>query len=109
MPARGWQDEPKDRVFRATLEAAYAYVREARTYPGRIVLFLGSQELKRRRAYLRQLDWARVAAGGLEVKVGLDGCTDYTMMLSDPPHVRALAELLKPYIERPPRRSPGPS
>jgi thioesterase domain-containing protein len=91
-------DEPRGQVFRTTMQAAYAYVREARTYPGRIVLFLGSEELKRRRAYLRQLDWARVAAGGLEVNVGIDGCTDYRMMISDPPHVRALAELLKPYI-----------
>ena len=95
--------------FRATLEAAYAYVLEHRSYPGRIVLFQGSQELKRRRAYLRQLDWARVAAGGLEVNVGLDGCSDYKMMLLDPPHVGALADLLKPYLGHPPRRSPAPS
>jgi thioesterase domain-containing protein len=108
-PARGWREQQTDRVFRATLEAAYAYVLEDRTYPGRIVLFQGSQELKRRRAYLRQLDWARVAAGGLEVNVGLDGCSDYMMMLLDPPHVRALADLLKPYLGHPPRRSPAPS
>ena len=100
--ARGWQEEQKDRVFRATMEAAYAYVLEARTYPGRIALFLGSQELKRRRAYLRQLAWAKVAGGGLEVNVGPDGCTDYMMMLLDPPHVRALAHRLEAYIERPP-------
>lgn len=104
-PARGWHEEQKDRVFRATLEAAYAYVREPCTYPGRIVLFLGSYELKRQRAYLRQLDWARVAAGGLQVNVGVDGCTDYKMMLSEPPHVRALADLLRPYIEWPPGQS----
>ena len=48
-PARGWQQEQKDRVFRATLQAAYAYVRETRTYSGRIVLFLGSRELRRSR------------------------------------------------------------
>jgi thioesterase domain-containing protein len=103
QPVRGWQEEQKDRVFRATLEAAYAYVLEARTYPGRIVLFLGSQGL-RRSAYWRQLDWARVAAGGLEVNVGPAGCTDHLMMLRDPPRVLALAELLKPYLARPPRR-----
>jgi thioesterase domain-containing protein len=95
-------DEPKYLVFRTTMQAAYAYVREERTYPGRIALFLGSQKLKRRRAYLRQLDWARVTTGGLEVNVGIDGCTDYRMMISDPPHVRALAELLRPYIDWPP-------
>jgi hypothetical protein len=31
------------------------------------------------------------------------------MMLCDPPHVRALADLLKPYIERPLHRSQGTS
>jgi thioesterase domain-containing protein len=98
-PARGRRNEQKDRVFRTTLQAAYSYV--ARPYPGRIVLFLGSQELKRRRAYLRQLDWARVAVAGLEVNVGIDGCTHYPMILTDPPHVRALAKLLKPYIKLP--------
>ena len=106
QPARTWHEEQRDRMFRATLEAAYAYVLEARTYPGRIVLFLGSQELKRRRAYLRQLDWARVAADGLEVNVGPDSCTDYLMMLRDPPHARALADLLKPYIEHPLKTNP---
>jgi thioesterase domain-containing protein len=97
-PARGLPNELKDRVFWATVQAAYAYAREERTYPGRIVLFQGSQELQRRRAYLRQADWARVA-DGVEINVGIDGCTDYRMMLSDPPHVRALAELLEPYID----------
>lgn len=99
-PPRSWREEQTDRVYRATLEAAYAYVLEPRPYPGRIVLFLGSQELKRRRAYLRQLAWAKVAAGGLEVSVGPDTCTDYPMMLLDPPHVRALADRLQPYLER---------
>jgi hypothetical protein len=91
-------------VFGATMEAAYAYVLEARTYPGRIALFLGSRELQRRRAYLRQRAWAKVAGGGLEVHVGLDGCTEYVMMLRDAPHVRALADRLTPYLERPSRR-----
>ena len=95
--------EQHQRVFRATMEAAYAYALEARTYPGRIVLFLGSQELKRRRAYLRQRAWAKVAGGGLEVNVGLDGCTDYMMMLLDTPHVRALADRLAPNLDPPSR------
>jgi thioesterase domain-containing protein len=106
---RGRYEKPSERVFWATHEAAYAYVRKTRTYPGRIVLFLGSEELKRRRGYLRQLDWARVASGGLEVKVGRDDCTDYPMILLDPPHVRALADLLTPYLERVPPSPAVPS
>ena len=102
---REWAEENR-RVFRATLEAAYAYVLEARAYPGRIVLFLGSQQLKRQRAYLRQSAWAKVAGGGLEVNVGLDGCTDYAMMLLDAPHVRALADRLALYLD-PPSRGRG--
>ncbi len=98
-PARGWHKEQTERVFWATHNAAYAYVLEPRTYPGRIVLFLGSQELKRRRAYLRQLAWAKVATGGLEVNVGPDGADDYKMILSDARHARALADLLQPYLE----------
>ncbi len=98
-PARGRQQELKDRMFRATLQAAYDYVLEARVYPGRIVLFLGSRELSRRNRYLRQFDWGRAAGRGLEVNVGLDSCTDYLMMLRDPAHVRALAERLTPYID----------
>jgi thioesterase domain-containing protein len=100
--ARGWQEEQKLNVHLAITAAAHTYVREVRPYPGRIVLFLGSQELKRRRAYLRQLEWANVAGGGLEVHVGLDSCTDYPMLLSDPPSVRALADHLTSYLECPP-------
>jgi thioesterase domain-containing protein len=89
--------EPKRRVFHATQQAACAYVRKRRTHHGRMVLFLCSPDLKRRRADLRQFEWARAAAGGFEVKVGPDSCTDYLLMLRDP-HVGAIADLLKPYI-----------
>jgi thioesterase domain-containing protein len=101
-PEQTRYEKPSERVFWATNEAAYAYVRKTRTYPGRIVLFLGSEELKRRRGYLRQFDWARVASEGIEVNVGRDDCMDYLTILSDPPHVRALADLLTPYLERVP-------
>jgi hypothetical protein len=60
------------------------------------VLFLGSPAL-RRVTYWRQLDWA-AATGGLVVRTGIDGCTDTAMMLGDPAHVRALADLLRPYL-----------
>ena len=76
---------------------SWGYVRGVRTYTGRIVLFLGSPAL-RRAIYWRQLDWAHVATGGLEVRTGTDGCTDTAMMLGDPAHVRALADLLRPYL-----------
>ena len=81
----------------ATIKAVHAYVRGARRYTGRIVLFLGSSAL-RRAVYWRQLDWAHVAAGGLEVRIGIDGCIDTAMMLRDPAHVRALGDLLRPYL-----------
>jgi hypothetical protein len=84
-------------MFRATFEAVHAYVRGVPTYQGRIVLFLGSPAL-RRAIYWRQLDWAHVATGGFEVRTGIDGCTDTGMMLGDPAHVRALADLLRPYL-----------
>jgi thioesterase domain-containing protein len=98
----GWHGEQTQRVFWASMAAAYTYVLRVRPYPGPIVLFLGSRELKRRRAYLRQLAWAKVAGGGLEVYVGPDSCTDYPMILRDPPSVRALAERLRHYLESPP-------
>lgn len=104
---RGWQLEQRERVFWATTAAAHTYVLDAPIYPGRIVLFLGGPELKRRRGYLRQLDWAHVAGEGLEVNVGLDGCGDYPLMLEDPVHVRALADRLKPYLEPAPRFALG--
>ena len=96
-PAGGWQGQPKDRVFRATFEAVHAYVRGVQKYTGRIVLFLGSSALARA-IYWRQLDWAHIAADGLEVRIGTDDCTDHAMMLRDPTHVRALGDLLRPYL-----------
>jgi thioesterase domain-containing protein len=102
-PDRGWEEQPKDRVFRATFEAVHAYVGGVRPYTGRIVLFLGSPAL-RRAIYWRQLDWAHVAAGGLEVRTGIDGCIDHAMMLRDPAHVHALADLLRPYLSHLPSR-----
>jgi hypothetical protein len=105
-PPRRWRREHRERVFWTTTAAAHSYVRDVRRYPGRIVLFLGGPELKRRRGFLRQLDWAHVAGDGLEVNVGLDGCSDYPRILEDPVHVRALADRLKPYIERPIHASP---
>jgi thioesterase domain-containing protein len=95
----GRYEKSTERVYWATDAAAHAYVRETRTYPGRIVLFLGSEGLQHRRGYLRQLEWARVASGGLEVNVGRDDCTDYRTILLDLPHVRVLADLLKPYLQ----------
>ena len=89
-PAGGWQGQPKDRVFRATFEAVHAYVRGVQRYTGRIVLFLGSSA-PARAIYWRQLDWAHLAADGLEVRIGIDDCTDHAMMLRDPAHVRVLA------------------
>ena len=99
-PDRGWHEQP---MVRATYQAVHAYVRGVRTYPGRIVLFLGSPAL-RRAIYWRQLDWAHVATGGFEVRTGIDGCTDTPMMLGDPAHVRALADLLRPYLSHLPPR-----
>lgn len=93
-PNPEWRDQP---IVRATYQAVHAYVRDVRTYTGRIVLFLGSRGL-RRAVYWRQLDWAHVAAGGLEVRIGIDGCIDTSMMLCDPAHVRALGGLLRPYL-----------
>jgi thioesterase domain-containing protein len=93
-PDRGWHALP---MVRATNNAVHAYVRGARTYTGGIVLFLGSRGL-RRAVYWRQLDWAHVAAGGLEVRIGIDGCIDTAMMLCDPAHVHALGDLLRPYL-----------
>jgi hypothetical protein len=61
------------------------------------VLFLGSSALARA-IYWRQLDWAHIAADGLEVRIGTDDCTDHAMMLRDPAHVRALGDLLRPYL-----------
>jgi hypothetical protein len=52
------------------------------------VLFLGSSALARA-IYWRQLDWAHIAADGLEVRIGTDDCTDHAMMLRD---------LLRPYL-----------
>jgi len=96
-PAGGWQGQPKDRVFRATFEGVYAYVRGVQRYTGRVVLFRGSSALARA-IYWRQLDWAHIAADGLEVRIGTDDCTDHAMMLRDPAHVRALGDLLRPYL-----------
>ena len=90
-------------MVRATYQAVRSYVRGVRTYTGGIVLFLGSPAL-RRAIYWRQLDWAHVATGGLEVRTGIDGCTDTAMMLGDPAHVRALADLLRPYLSHLPPR-----
>ena len=99
--ASGWHGVQRDRVAEASLRAAYRYVLQPRTYPGRIVLFLGSEESKRR-AYGRQLDWARVAAGGLEVHVGPDGCDGSVRMFREP-HVRVFANLLRCCIDGRPR------
>jgi thioesterase domain-containing protein len=93
-PDRGWFEQP---MVRATYQAVRAYVRGVRTYTGGIVLFLGSPAL-RRAIYWRQLDWAHFATGRLEVRTGIDGCTDAAMMLGDPAHVRALADLLRLYL-----------
>jgi hypothetical protein len=100
----GPDEEPKSAVFHAAFEAAHAYVLQPRPYSGKIVLFLGSRGLGRY-TYWRQAAWSHVAGGGLEVRTGIDGCLDHVMMLGDPPHVRALAERLGPYLER--AASPG--
>lgn len=102
-PALGWWEEQKARVARATFAAAYAYALEARPYPGRIVLFLASERSKRR-AYGRQLDWAHVAAGGLEAHVGPD-CPDHVTMLVEPAYVRFFGGLLRRCIDAPARVS----
>jgi thioesterase domain-containing protein len=99
-PDRAWHAQP---IVRATHQAVHAYVRGVQMYTGRIVLFLGSPAL-RRAIYWRQFDWAHVAAGGLEVRIGIDGCIDTGMMLSDPAHVRALGDLFRPYLTPPPRQ-----
>jgi thioesterase domain-containing protein len=93
-PDGGWFEQP---MVRATYQAVRAYVRGVRTYTGGIVLFLGSPAL-RRAIYWRQLDWTHFTTGGLEVRTGIDGCIDAAMMLGDPAHVRALADLLRPYL-----------
>ena len=84
-------------VSRATIRAAHAYAGTTRPYDGRVVLFLSSERASN--VYGRPLDWARVAARGLEVSIGPEGCTDYVMMLRDGARVRDLAARLAPYLD----------
>ncbi len=82
--------DPNIQVGEATIAAVRNYV--ARVYPGRIHLFLASEE-SRDLSYGRQLDWEAFAAGGLEVHVGPVDC-DHATMLREP-HVQVFAELLR--------------
>lgn len=100
-----WMYARSDGLRETALAAALAYARRPPSYPGRIVLFLGS-EARRRLGYGRPLDWARVAAGGLEVNVGPDGCPGTVSMLFEPAYVRVFAQLLQRHLaQQPSRRS----
>jgi thioesterase domain-containing protein len=87
--------EPKARVAKATFRAVWQYVRQP--YPGRITLYLASEDTLRR-GYLRPLDWGAFAEGGLEVHVGPAGCPPSRMLRE--PHVQSFAELLRASLAR---------
>ena len=84
----------KIRLEAVTVSALRNY--SPRPYPGRITLFMPSEEW--RRSEDRPMDWAAFGEGGLDVLAGPDGC-DGDVMLREP-WVRWFAERLEDNLQR---------
>lgn len=91
----------KARVASATMRALIGY--SPTPFPGRIDLFMASEESLKHN-YSLQRRWESYASGGLDLHVGVDGCTSTTMLRE--PYAEFFAEGLRRCLDRP-RSQPG--
>ena len=85
----------KARVASATMRALTAY--SPTPFPGRIDLFVASEESLKNN-YGQQRRWQSCAGGGLDLHIGVDGCTSSTMLRD--PYAKFFAEELRRCLDR---------
>jgi thioesterase domain-containing protein len=89
----------KARVASATTRALKTY--SPTSFPGHIDLFLASEESLKQN-YSLQRRWQSCASGGLDLHIGVNGCTGTTMLQE--PYVEFFAEVLRRCLDRPRRQ-----